>query len=219
MQTEIPTYGGNSRLILFFNGWSTPSSVVKHLKAEAGTTVAVVYDYSSRELTFDLSPYREIHLVAWSMGVFAAGQVLRCIPLASATAINGTPHPVDDERGIPTAIFRGTQENLSDDTLTRFTRRMCGNAAARTKYGALEEARPLASLRNELKSIAEWYEAAPSASAPFPWTQALLGRDDRIFPFTNQERYWATVPCTRRSIDAPHYPFYLWNEWKQILPR
>lgn len=77
-------------------------------------TVAEGYDcllcFDYRTLEFDyslLDGYREIRLLAWSMGVWVAGQILsgRTYPWEMKLAVNGTPFPIDDRRGIAEAVF------------------------------------------------------------------------------------------------------------------
>lgn len=90
----------------------------------------ICYDY--RTLDFDTSPltgYTVIDVVAWSMGVWAASQVLSkvSLPIRRRIAINGTPFPIDEKRGIPPAIFMGTLEGLNEASLRKFQRRMCAD--------------------------------------------------------------------------------------------
>lgn len=84
-------------------------------------TVAEGYDcllcFDYRTLEFDyslLDGYREIRLLAWSMGVWVAGQILsgHTYPWKMKLAVNGTPFPIDDRRGIAEAVFHGTLENF-----------------------------------------------------------------------------------------------------------
>ena len=84
----------------------------------------VCYDY--RTLDFDasgLEEYREINLIGWSMGVWAASQTVpqlsspgtsgEGIHMANSIAINGTPYPIDQHMGIPPAIYHGTLDGLT----------------------------------------------------------------------------------------------------------
>ena len=73
-----------------------------------------------------LSGYRKIRLVAWSLGVWAASVVFGKKPVSftEAIAVNGTPCPVHDRWGIPETIFRGTLDNVTEEGMRRFNRRM-----------------------------------------------------------------------------------------------
>ena len=160
--------------------------------------------------------YEEIHLVAWSMGVWAASIALKNVKIASATAINGTEMPVDDEFGIPEQIASGTLETLTYETLSRFNRRMCLSAQVLELFNANAPQRNINDLKDELLAIYRQAKEVPQSSVV--WNRVVIGCNDRIFPFSNQERFWATKETTKiEVIDAPHYPFYLWNEWREIL--
>ena len=114
------------RLLLFFAGWGADETPFKAYRP-AGSDLMICYDY--RTLDFDqsgLNEYQEINVIGWSMGVWVASQVLPhlALPIASSTAINGTPYPIDEYRGIPPAIFRGTLDGLTGTSLHKFLRRM-----------------------------------------------------------------------------------------------
>ena len=65
------------RLLLFFAGWGADETPFKMYRPVASDFM-VCYDY--RTLDFDasgLEEYREINLIGWSMGVWAASQTDR----------------------------------------------------------------------------------------------------------------------------------------------
>lgn len=116
----------------------------------------ICYDY--RSLDFDktlLSTYTQIQVVAWSMGVWAASQVLQGsnLPITQSIAINGTPFPIDDARGIPPIIFEGTLNNLSEATLQKFRRRMCGSGSDFKAFCEIAPQRTVEELKEELAAI------------------------------------------------------------------
>ena len=99
------------RLLLFFAGWGADETPFKMYRP-AASDFMVCYDY--RTLDFDasgLEEYREINLIGWSMGVWAASQTVpqlsspgtsgEGIHMANSIAINGTPYPIDQHMGIP----------------------------------------------------------------------------------------------------------------------
>ncbi len=144
----------------------------------------VVWDYTDLTTALPLPTDKPIHLIAWSMGVWAATQVLAEVPLASATAINGTPFPIDNERGIPEAIFDGTLAGLNEAGLTRFRRRMCGGGEALKAFMEVAPKRSLEDLTLELKTLGENIRSLPAK--PFQWTHAYGATEDRIFPIAAQ---------------------------------
>ena len=92
--------------LLFFAGWGMDETPFMH-NLPPNKDLIICYDY--RSLDFDstlLSTYDGIYVVAWSMGVWAASQVLpdSNLPLKQSIAINGTPFPIDDMRGIPLKV-------------------------------------------------------------------------------------------------------------------
>lgn len=210
----------SEKLLLFFAGWSASAEVFARLEAEQGTDVMLCYDYRDTAFAEDLSRYNEIHLIAWSMGVrMAELAVGGKYSFATATAINGTPCPIDDAFGIPEKIFRGTLHNLTADGLRRFNRRMCGSREILARYEAFP-ARPIEEIRDELQHI---YDLCHSQSAEMPgneaasiaWTRAIIGSADHIFPTANQHNYWHGR-CPLTEITSPHYPFYLWKQWNEL---
>ena len=171
------------RLLLFFLGWGMdPEPLLPMLGA---VDTRLVWDYTELGKLSALPAGKPVHLMAWSMGVWAAGHVLGdAVPLASATAVNGTPYPIDDARGIPEAVFKGTLEGFSEAGLLRFRRRMCGGAEA--LKGFLEHApkRGVEDLRAELASLGRAIRAEPAPK--LRWTRALACAGDRIFPPASQ---------------------------------
>ncbi|MCL3851277.1 DUF452 family protein [Parabacteroides leei] len=202
-----------ARLLLFFSGWSASPELFTRLEAREETDIMICYDYREMAFEEDLTRYDEIHLVAWSMGVRMAELALGSkYTFATATAINGTPCPIDDAYGIPVDIFRGTLDNLTAEGLHRFNRRMCGTREIHTHYQTVA-ARPLDEVRDELQAIYD--RCSSSAGNPIPWTRALVGSDDRIFPVANQLAYWSGR-CNVTQISSPHYPFHLWKQWNEL---
>lgn len=238
MKFEILAEGNGSKLLLFFNGWAVPSSAVAHLKADADTTVVAASGYTQLEaLPAEFAAFPEIRLVAWSTGVWAAGQVCRGYRFVSATAINGTPYPAHDKFGIPVQWFQATWEHLSEENLDRFYRRVCGRgkyyeswrngfpgktgvpASATGSPCEVKTARARLSvdcLREELRRIGEQAARLPSGEGAFIWDKAILSADDRIFPFTSMQAYWHSCGCPVTCLAAPHYPFYLWKTWNEV---
>ena len=139
------------------------------------------------------------------MGVWAASQVLSkvSLPIRRRIAINGTPFPIDEKRGIPPAIFMGTLEGLNEASLRKFQRRMCadGNVFARFQLTAPE--RSIEELKEELAAVAEQYRILPTGT--FAWEQAIIGESDRIFPPTNQRAAWKGISMSNIDGNEAHY--------------
>ena len=139
----------------------------------------------------------------------------RGMDFEGAIAVNGTPCPVHDRWGIPETIFRGTLDNVTEEGMRRFNRRMCGKRDILQAYEQIPP-RPLADIREELEYLyAEIKKASPASALFNGWTQALISSKDRIFPTENLRAFWQGR-CPITEIEAPHYPFYLWKQWDEI---
>lgn len=168
MQIDKHIHRSSSRLILFFNGWSASPDLFRPLAPPEETDVWICYDY--RDLTFDdtIKSYSDIHLVAWSLGVWVAEQIGKqypALPIRTATAVNGTPHPIDDRYGIPPALFQGTLANLSSEGIARFTRRICGNRQLLETYNRVP-CRPTEIVEAELHALYRFIRSANDVPTP-----------------------------------------------------
>lgn len=196
---------GSARLLLFFAGWGMDETPFRNACPQ-GCDFMICYDY--RNLDFDPHPlalYREIHLVAWSMGVWAASQVMQnhTLPLMQSVAINGTPYPVDETRGIAPSVFKGTLEGLNETTLKKFRRRMCGSATAYKTFEEMAPQRSVEELKEELAAIGQQCRLLLPSS--FSWDKAVIGREDRIFVPENQWRAWQNTLTQAEYVDGAHY--------------
>ncbi|WP_420186698.1 DUF452 family protein [Bacteroides pyogenes] len=192
-------------LLFFFAGWGMDERPFARIRP-AGCDWMICYDYRSPE--FDdtlLQAYSRITLIGWSMGVWAATQVMRRfpdLPVTQSIAINGTPYPIDETRGIPPSIFEGTLQGLNEQTLRKFRRRMCGSADEYEAFADVMPQRTAEELKEELESIRRQYDALPAPA--FRWRQAVVGTDDRIFPPANQLRAWSGTTDVTQT-EAAHY--------------
>lgn len=192
----------NPRLLLFFAGWGSDERLFDRPVAD-GYDYLLCFDYRSPDFDYALlDGYREIRLLAWSMGVWAAGQTLagHDCPWQMRLAVGGTPFPIDDCRGIPEAVFRGTLAHFSDAVLVRFRRRICGTAEQVKEFLSHRPYRPVEELREELQALAA---CACRPSASFVWDKAIIGTCDKIFPPANQREAWRDVEVIERDVE--HY--------------
>ena len=196
-------------LLLFFAGWGSDENLFRR-------TVAVGYDcllcFDYRTLEFDyslLNGYREIRLLAWSMGVWVAGQILsgHTYPWEMKLAVNGTPFPIDDRRGIAEAVFHGTLENFSDAALARFRRRICGGAGQVKEFLSHQPYRTTEELGAELAALE--HEVGKVQPAAFVWDKAIIGLCDKIFIPANQRTAWTGTEVM--EMEAEHYDTVLFD--------
>lgn len=212
MQYQFITRNHNPRLILIYAGWAMDSTPFRRLEMP-GYDIMVVWDY--RDLTLDwsvTSPYAEICVAAWSLGVYAAAATVSAIAarVTLRLAINGTHTPVHDTEGIPEAIFRGTLDGLDERNLVKFYRRVAGTRRGYESFCADMPQRPLEELREELEAFLPRDFFAPELDTRTDC--AIISRDDAIFPAANQWRAWQGVPAA--MIDGAHLP-----DFQSILNR
>lgn len=226
MQQELFRQSPNSdKLILFFNGWAMTHEAVDHLSLPDGYDLLHVCDYRSDNFKFDPTPYKEIHLTAWSMGVWEAERLSArgLLPaVTSATAICGTGFPMDDQMGIPLTIFQGTLDGLTDENRLRFNRRMCGGKSLKKLFDALSS-RETNDIKAELGRVFDAENERlkgdnPYPSTPLQWNKAWIGERDRIIPVENQKRFWQLRACPDIEIlpDGDHYLFNHFTEWQSL---
>lgn len=183
---------GGGRLLLIFAGWGSDGRIFREAcdALPAGWDALCVSGYDRAE--FDrtlLGGYSTIYLVAWSLGVAAAGRMLSRDEITCAVAVNGTPHPVSDDFGIPTAIYEGTVRTLDERNLRKFRRRMVQNGEEFARVlEVLPENPDIEALKSQLSFIQEF--TASETPNGLPWDNVYISTDDRIIPTSNQRRYW-----------------------------
>jgi pimeloyl-[acyl-carrier protein] methyl ester esterase len=222
MRTVWKVGEGNAKLLLFFSGWAMDENPTAHLKHE-GLDLCVCFDYINLE-TEDgerWKTYSEIILIAWSTGVWAAEQVIGklSLPILEAIAINGTPTTVQDENGIPRAVFQGTYDNLTSQSMQKFQRRMLGSAAAYNAFTPFAPQRKLEDQKAELANVLS-VDFDDIKTGFVNWNKAIIGMEDAIFPPKNQLRYWSRTDAACRvslveiiELPLPHYPFLNYTDF------
>ena len=85
-----PASEPTDRLVLYFNGWALSPIAVEHLGLPEGQDLLLLWDYRTDALDFDFSPYREIRLVAWSMGIWAADRFFAKHEELRSRVVSGT---------------------------------------------------------------------------------------------------------------------------------
>lgn len=223
------------RLLLFFAGWGADETPFKAYRPEQ-CDFMICYDYRTLDFdSSDLKEYREINVIGWSMGVWAASQTMQrlSLPIANRIAINGTPYPIDEQKGIPPVIFRGTLDGLTGASLHKFLRRMCADSAAFKAFLEVTPRRPLEELKEELaaigKRIADLNTTDTNLNTTdtdlnlvnpkerFHWQQAVVGGNDRIIPPANQLQAWKECGTPVHQTADAHYQEELFHHYLQEL--
>jgi biotin synthesis protein BioG len=182
--------------------------------------VVMACDYRSLDefnlsaLPSDLKNYN-IHLLAWSMGVWVAGGLLNNFSFSSATAIGGTCRPIDDRYGIPCQVFDDMIHDFSPAVLNDFYSAMFGSSEQIDQFLNHPPNRPEEELKEELVSLRAACRVMPEI--PDIFQRRIVTSRDRIFPPRNQIRSWGRDNC--ESVALPHFPFYQWSSWAELLER
>lgn len=200
-------------LDLLMAGWAADAHIFEELPPTDADLV-VCYDYRDLQLdTTQWKHYDSVRLAAWSMGVWAAEhtEALGDLPIVERTALNGTPWPIDDSRGIPEAIFLSTLGGFSDRNLVKFRHRMCGSDY-RYFMNHLPQ-RPVEELRDELRHLAQCVPTIPVDSS-FVWDKAFVGEGDLIIPVSNQQNAWRERGLSPQMVEGAHYSPQLFEQWR-----
>lgn len=206
MRIEFIRRDKGTRLLLIFAGWGTDARLFEGVDA-CSYDVAVGWDYRTLPATVpaELDDYEEICVLAWSFGVVGASLFLRQhpgLPVTARVAVNGTLFPVDDEKGIPESVFRATLEGLTEMSLQKFYRRMCGGSKAFRDTGARLSGRDVAELGQELRAVAS---RGGAGGELLKWDTVWISDGDAVIPPANQMAAWSGHPDVRVQGGA-HLP-------------
>ena len=213
MKQHFIIKNNQKHLLLFFAGWGmdeTPFLTIHPTDKDW----MICYDY--RSLAFDtdlLETYSQITLIAWSMGVWAASQIMKQyphLPVSQSIAINGTLYPIHATKGIMPSVFEGTLQGLNEQTLQKFQRRMCNSSTDYKAFQTIAPKRPVEELKEELAAIRQ--QCLSSVSSDFIWHKAIVGKNDRIFLPEYQETAWRNKVDSLVHVEAAHYQQELFYE-------
>lgn len=235
----------NPKLLLFFAGWAADETPFKQYRPK-DMDYMICYDY--RTLDFDasfLERYRQVNVVAWSMGVWVASVVLRPLPKEKffGIAFNGTIHPISDEEGIPIKTFHATLNNLTPASLQKFMRRMCKDSKAYRAFLDITPRRDFDEIKQELELLEQRYIQLENITInkkngydypenfgeddcgddQFEYTYSFIGKNDRIFPPQNLILSYECMEERNRIVaDCAHYDelmfrFLLQDVWSLTI--
>lgn len=222
MKQVFIIHENNPKLLILFAGWAADETPFKKYRP-SGMDFMICYDY--RSLDFDATPlsqYRQVCVVAWSMGVWAAGIVLPSVsaPNLVSIAFNGSLRPIDDNEGIPVEIFNATLSNLSHASLRKFMIRMCGSYKAYRSFLEVTPNRGIDEIKEELQLIEKQYLQSKRCNHGYP-NYAVIGIRDGIFPPRNLMRHYGGMGKGRIVVadcahyDEPMFRFLLQDLWAE----
>lgn len=207
----------NKKLILLFTGWGCDENLFNR-KTKKGYDYMICFDYENIDFKYqEIQHYDEIFVIAWSMGVWVANTILsneetQKLNIKMSVAFNGTPFPIDDTKGIPKEIFKGTLDNFSEKTLAKFRRRICGDTENTKEFLSHMPYRDTKSLLKELSSL--WnITTTCKINNIYRWDYAIISKADKIFPSANQLNFWKEIKtCKISEIEAEHYSTNFFND-------
>lgn len=142
---------GSKRLVIFFSGFASDEKLLQNFKDFGDVDFLMLCDYSSLDFP-NLPSYESVQVVAWSFGAWVANYFRDKIKNArSFTCINASPFAVDDECGIPYAIFNATCENFNEATKEKFFLRICNDRKYYQEHRKFLTDRNAESLKAELE--------------------------------------------------------------------
>ncbi|MBN1595812.1 DUF452 family protein [candidate division FCPU426 bacterium] len=210
----------NQRLLLFFNGWGMDAEPFYFLSGAAD--VFMLYDYRTLLLPFDpgpfFSPYRDICILAWSLGVWVSQWCKTALAVhpAWSVAINGTLQPIHPRHGIAPDIFNATLSHFSAQTLDRFYANMFHDRKDALRFLSQPPARDLPGQQDELRTLQRLIEGESLSPGAWDFDLAVIGQHDVIMPAKHQLRFWKKQAACR-IMACGHYPFYQWRTWEDLL--
>lgn len=215
MRIEWLVKNNTDQVVVFFNGWGMDKRTFPRLEGE--TDKVVCWDY--RTLNTDSTPsfigYKKINVVAWSMGVWAAANILPKwgIQPGHLVAFNGTERPVDNRWGIPSPVYLLTEKRMNEKGREKFFSRMFTCQKEQEEFFSCRPERELAGQIQELQAIRTQCEKYQHT---LEWERAYVSEKDLIFPVENQQNWWEKRGIPTESLPTAHYPFYFFRTWEDI---
>jgi len=206
----------NEDLIIFFCGWSFDATPFEYLEYKT-KDILVIYDYTTLELPLNLQElkYKNIFLIAWSMGVWAAYHIREQLPQTSRRiAINGTPFPIDDKFGIPHKMFDLTLKYAETGLRAKFYQNVFSDPELYERYLKTPVERSIESRVEELISLDKSIKSEEQTYDNEFYDCAIVGEQDKIIPPKNQKNCWQEKAIVK---NCGHFPFYDFKSWDEIL--
>ena len=167
------------------------------------------YEILDKEFN-SIAEYESIRLIAWSMGVWAAGMTFmgKEFNWENKIAINGTTKLIDDDFGIPKKIYKVTAKLLDENSKDKFIKNMFDNGKINPN---IKITRPISELKEELISIQNI-----KLQDEIVFDCAIISNDDKIIPTKNQLNFWQNKTKIK-EINSTHCPFEIFNSWQDLL--
>lgn len=192
------------KLIVLFLGYGFDKSSISHLEL-GDYGLLVVSDYSNLNFDREILANKDIYLISWSMGVWAANLALKNTPLKVAIAINGTPFGIDEKYGIKKDIF---YKSISEFDFESF-KKLCFLGINEQKF------KDFTFNKNAKIELINLYKNAilPCENA-ISWDRAYISKRDLVFDNRAVLEYFKDKA---RIINAPHFIFFNFKSFGEIV--
>lgn len=248
----------SQNLVVFFSGFaSLPSHFYRFTDKNflQDFDMIMVYDYCDfsqhkaqiKEIINASKKYKNVYLIAWSMGVFVASALLsdfiyqagseRDKIFTKNVAINGTNIGIDRMLGIPPKVFAYTAKNIQPQAFRDaiFDTKIQGKNLEIMRdiisRFSLDFALPsLENMQNELESLQFFaknlmqnrlQDFRQDFANNFLWDKAIISRTDKVFPSQACEAFFTQSPHKNHTkityTDAPHFAFVGFRNWQEII--
>ena len=205
----------NNKLIIFFAGWSFDYNPFKFLDC-TDFDVLILYDYNNLNLP-EIPKYQKYYLISWSMGVFTAYMIKNQLPKFDLKiAINGTPYPVDDTKGIPLKPFLLTLKHAKQGLEGKFYQNIFDNPKELETYNNHKVNRTIDNRVDELNNLYKLIKQTQINYESF-YDFAIISKNDIIIPTKNQINFWTNNTKNIKMLESGHFPFYNFKSWEEIL--
>jgi len=181
--------------------------------------VVMLYDYTDLTFPQDLADtmlgYKEVFLIAWSMGVWVAQKLFSSMTskFVKTIAVNGTLCPIHDRYGIPVEVFSSTLTHFDETARLKFYRRMCRKREILAYFLTNQPKRKIDNQKKELESLLSTIDCSDAENSMY--TDIVIADTDLIMPTENQRMFWKqSMP---ELVDGHHFLFYGWNSWDAML--
>lgn len=206
----------NDKLTVFFGGWSFDYRPFNFLDC-GNNDVIIFYDYNDLSFKIEFQRYKEVNLIAWSMGVFTAYLLKDKLPeFNNKIAVNGTPYPINDEWGIPIKTFDLTLKHVDAGLAGKFYKNIFSTTEEFEIYMLSPIERPIINRASELEQLNELIKNTDVNYTHF-YDKAIISSNDKIIPVKNQFNFWENNNVKIVPLESGHFPYYNYKSWDEIL--
>jgi hypothetical protein len=207
---------GSDKATLFFAGWGLTPSLWAHLET-GDSDVLVFYDYGHVSDVPDLSAYKKVAIIGYSMGVLMATAFCnenRDLPITHLVAFCGSALPVSAQFGLDPLEYEYFIENMSATMYKEFLFKVAGDIA---QYRQIAP-KALPFQKEHMSQSLAYILSVQEKSLPvLRWNKAIVCKHDLVFAADKLLNYWSEMQLQPILLEKSHFPFYTWHQWEDLL--